>query len=306
MRHLRILALALLVAPVARSHAQADFTVADASSSGTYAKMLSEIVQHCPSDVLHIVEVKSDGGAPENLDALANNKVRAAFLHSDVYFANAQSDPMTYGSLQVLVALYPEQIHVLALRQSKTSKKGMSFGKQEFNSLADARDFVVGAAGGGVFTAKILSGQGNGGFRVTSYTNGAAVIAALNSGEIAAAIFVGAQPLPNLEKLDKTMYKLIPIGETISGSVSGVYRPATVNYPGLTNGPVKTMAPTAVLLTRKYNTPAMVDAQRTFRRCFEQHLDELKDTGSSNWGAVDLSLRIPNMTYYEIPAAVKR
>lgn len=284
-----IFGLILLAATsVALADDGSSITIAADSSSGTYRKMLTEIIGVCSSDDFNIVEAKGvSGGAPGNLDALVNNKVAAAFLHSDVYFANAQSDS-SYGKIQTLVALYPEQIHVLALRESKTSKVGYtSFGKQEFNSLVDTKGFKVGAAGGGVFTARILTGQGEGGFQVVAYDSGKQVIDALNSGEIAVAIFVGGAPLPNLEALPKNVYKLLPIGENIASKVGGVYRPSTVNYNGITNGPVKTLAPMATLLTRKYSTVGKITAQRHFRDCFVAHVDELKDNGSPAWQSVE-------------------
>lgn len=259
--------------------------VADDSSSGTYKKMLGEIIGVCSTDQFEVAEASGvTGGAPGNLDALVNNKADAAFLHSDVFYASSQADP-SYNKFQTLVALYPEQIHVLALRVSKTKKPGMmSFGTQDFNSLADLKGYKVGAAGGGVYTARILTGQGEGGFSVVPFDTGSAVIAALDSGDIGAAIFVGAAPLPNLEKLNKTQYKLIPIGETIGSRVQGVYRPAKINYPGLTNGPIATMAPMATLLTRKFSTPAKITAQAKLRTCLENGgIAQLQDTGSRNW-----------------------
>jgi len=298
---LKFLALMLGLAVMPSLSAQHTFVIADDSSSGTYKKMLGEIIGVCSTDDFNIQEAPGvTGGAVGNLEALVNNRANAAFLHSDVFFANAQADP-TYKRFQTLVALYPEPIHVLALKTSKTKKPGtFSWGTQDFNSLADMRGFKIGAAGGGVFTARILEGQGEGGFTVQAYDTGSDVINALNNGDIAGAIFVGAAPLPNIEKLDKNTYKLLPIGESIASRVQGVYRPANINYRGLTNGPVKTLAPIATLLTRKYTTPERIALQRKFRQCFYRHLGDLQDTGSPNWQSVD-----PNdhgvLDWYEIP-----
>lgn len=293
----------LIVASIAPAvKAQDQFTIAASSSTGTYAKMLGEIIGVCSDDRFNISEAHGiTGGAPGNLDALINNKAQAAFLHSDVFFANAMADP-SYSRYQTLVALYPEPIHVLALRQSKTSKLGMtSFGKQEFNSLSDAKGFKVGAAGGGVYTARILTGQGDGGFEVVPFDKGDDAIAALNNGTVALVLFVGAAPLPNLEKLNKSQYKLLPVGENIANRVATVYRKdITINYPGLTSGPLKTLAPMATLLTRKYSTEKMVNIQRHFRDCFNKNLDALKDTGSPNWQSVEVGDH-GVLPWYEIP-----
>lgn len=277
-------------------------TVAADSSSGTYAKMLGEIIGVCNSDKLDIEQAKNGGGAPGNLDALVNNKAQAAFMHSDVYFANSQADS-SYAKYQTLIALYPEPIHVLVLRQSKTKKQGLTnFGYQQFATLSDLKGFKVGAAGGGVFTARILTGQGEGGFTVVQFNTGGDAISALQNGQIDAAIFVGAAPLPNLEKLSGATFRLIPVGDNIGSHVSTVYRSASINYSnGLTNGVLKTIAPVATLLTRKYSTPAKVAAQREFRNCFYRNLDQLKDDGSPNWQSIEANDH-GVLPWYEIPS----
>lgn len=279
------ISVAVLLLACSFAFSQTQIRVAADSSSGTYNKMLGEIISVCSDDSLSINPASGvTGGAIGNLDALVNNKADVAFLHSDVYLYNAQSDP-SYNKFQTLVAGWPEPIHVLVLRQSKTKKRGaLSFGTQEFNSLSDLAGFNVGAAGGGILTAKILSGQGGGNFsNIVDGGNGAGVKSALDNGEIAAAIFVGAAPLPNIEKLDRATYKLIPVGEAIAQRVGNVYRSAKISYPGLTNGPIATVAPLATLITRKFSTPAKIEAQTKLRDCVTRKLPELQDTGSSNW-----------------------
>jgi len=278
-----------------------NFVVADDSSSGTYKKMLGEIISYCSNEQLNITEAAGvTGGAVGNLDALVNNKAQAAFLHSDVFFATSQADP-TYKRFQTLLALHPEPIHVLALRDSKTAKKStLTFGKAEFRNLGDVAGYAVGAAGGGVYTAKILKGQGDGGFDIVTFNSGKEVLEALEQGQIAAALFVGAAPLPNLTALDKSKFKLLPIGEAITAKVKGVYRPVSINYAGLTGGPIPTLAPLCTLMTRKFSTPEKVGMQKQFRECFAKHLNELKDTGSPHWQQVEANDH-GVLDWYEIP-----
>jgi TRAP-type uncharacterized transport system substrate-binding protein len=179
-------------------------------------------------------------------------------------------------------------------------KAGIMRNAVEFNSLSDIKGYAVGAAGGGVLTSRVMKRQGDAGYTVNSYNSGAEVIAALDKGDIAAAIFVGAAPLPNIASLDKTKYKLIPVGEAIASRVKGVYRPATINYSGLTSSPVQTIAPMAVILTRKYSTPKKVAAQRHFRDCLAKNLPELKDNHSPNWQQVEANDH-GVLDWYEIP-----
>lgn len=288
------------------SFAQTTIRIAADSSSGTYNKMLGEIIGVCNDDSLNIVPAnEGGGGAIGNLDALFNNKADAAFLHSDVYLYDAQSDP-SYNKFKTLVAGWPESIHVLALRQSISKKHGtLSFGKQDFNSLADFNGYTVVAAGGGVLTGRILSGQGGGNFTVTDAGSGTNVIAMLDSGKADAAIFVGAAPLPNIEKLDKSKYKLLPIGESIASRVGNVYRPVKINYPGLTSGPLTTMAPLATIVTRQFSTPEKVSAQERFRTCVAKNLPRLQDTGSPNWQDVTPGDHgIASIPWLDLPATI--
>lgn len=304
-RSFSLIAMILVVA--CSMFGQTTFRVAADSSSGTYNKMLGEIIGVCSTDNFQIQPMNSNGGgAVGNLDALVNNKVDAAFLHSDVYIFNANTDA-SYNRYKTLIAGWPEPIHVLVLRTSKTKKAGtFSFGTVTINSLSDlmGSNFKVGAAGGGVKTATILSQQGGGNFTVMDMQSGGAVIPALDNGTIDAAIFVGAAPLPNFDKINKANYKIVPIGDAIGGRVSNMYRTAKINYPTLTNGPITTLAPIATLISKNFSTPAKVQGQAMMRKCVADKIGELQDNGSPNWADVTPNDHgIPTIPWLDLPTA---
>lgn len=308
MKTLRSFSIVILILAVACSaFGQTTFKVAADSSSKTYNKMLGEIIGVCSTDSFQIMPMNANGGgAVGNLDALVTNKVDAAFLHSDVYIFSANTDA-SYNRYKTLIALWPEPIHVLVLRTSKTKKAStFSFGTVIINSLSDliGSNFKVGAAGGGVKTASILSQQGGGNFTVIDLQNGDAVIPALDSGSVDAVLFVGAAPLPNFDKINKANYKLVPIGDSISGRVSNMYRQAKISYPTLTNGPITTLAPIATLLSKSFSTPAKVQGQAMMRKCVADKLGELQDTGSPNWADVVANdPGIPTIPWLSLPVA---
>lgn len=279
--------------------------VADASTSGAYASMVKELSKFCSVDgQLKIQEVAIKGGAKENLLALANNKVSVALLHSDVIYASAQAEPK-YRDLKTLIALYPEEIHIVALRNS-SMKAGAHFGfggkDVTFNSLGDLRGFKVGAAGGGVITARVLTGQGEGGFNVVQYGSGGDLLPALASGQVQAVVFVGGAPLGNIEVLSSDQYKLLPIPDAMKSRLQGIYHNATIDYSNLQSGPVATLAPDAIVLTRSYTRPQMIEPQRRLRQCFYDHLDDLKETPGMHpkWQAVNAANH-GVWTWYDIP-----
>ncbi len=297
----------VLLSSVAMAAEAADkpaaFTVAGHSLSGSYEKMLGEIISTCSDENFEIAQAKGiTGGGTGNLEALANNKANAAMVRSDVVTAITQADA-SYKRFQTLTVLYPEPVHVLVLRESKSKKKGtFAFGTVEFNSLADVtQDYAVGGGGGTIYTLRVLKGQGGGTFNIAPFEDSKAMMAALDNGEIAAAAFVGAAPLPNLQALDKNKYRLIPIGDQIVERVKGIYTTMTVNYSGLSEGPVHTLASKLAILTRKYNTPSKVQAQRHFRDCLSRNLTRLQDDGSPSWQNVQANDR-GVLDWYEIPA----
>lgn len=263
-----------------------EITIAADSSSGTYAATLGQIVKVCSNDQFKVKQAQGiSGGAVGNLQALLDNEVQAAFLHSDVYQAKAGSDE-GYQQIKTLLALYKEPVHVITLRNSLTKHGGhLGYGATtvEFNSLEDTKGYTIGASGGGVITARVLQGQGQGGFQVAEYGKGPEAFAALDKGDVVAVLFVGASPLQNVAKLDSNKYKLIPVGDGIANRVSGWYREARLNYKGLAAGPVKTIAPTTLIMTREYKTAAKRMTQAHFRQCFYQQLEELQDNGTPQW-----------------------
>ena len=271
--------------------------VAADSSSGTYAKALQEIVAHC--DGVNVTQATGvTGGAVGNLDALVNNQAQAAFLHSDVYLSKSMADA-SYGRYQTLVALYPEPIHVVVLNESKSKAKGLNpFAKAAFTTLGDLRDYRVGAAGGGVYTAQILQGQGQGGFEVVSFNNGKEVLDALAAGNIDAAIFVGAAPLPNLQNVQGI--HLIPVGEQIGSRVSTVYRAAKISAYKWQTTPVATLAPLANIMAKKPNSDSRKLILAQFRACFNKALPDLQDEGSPMWENVQPGDH-GTLTWMELP-----
>lgn len=151
-------------------------------------------------------------------------------------------------------------------------------------------------------TASILSQQGGANFQVLDLQSGGAVIPALDNGTIDAAIFVGAAPLPNLEKLNKVNYKIVPVGDAIGSRVSNLYRTAKINYPVLTNGPITTLAPIATLLSKNFSTPGKVQGQAMMRKCVADHLGDLQDNGSPNWADVTANDHgIPTIPWLDLP-----
>lgn len=273
------LALALTVLAFA---AKADpLMVADDSSSGTYAAMTSQLNQVLGENG-GMVSIKNHGGAVGNLEALTSNQCQLAFLHSDVIEYRGKSDGTLKDKYKTLIALYPESVHFVTLnRPVKVGGKeimghvvgGNSITLSEVSQLAGLK---VGAAGGGYITAKFVQMMGEVSYNVIKYDKGDQVLAALNSGEVQCAIFVGGAPLPNLASLDNN-YHLLQIGN-VADKVKAYYQTSVITYANIQTESVTTIAPRCLLVARVYKTPKFVAQLAAFRRAFFNHLDEVKET----------------------------
>lgn len=298
-----LLTLLLFLALDETAHGQT-ITIADDSSSGTYHQIIGEIKQVCDGSGFTIDEKPAGGGALGNLNQLFDNQVIAAVMHTDVLMGKS-ADNDDYKQLKTLVALFPEDAHFIALRQSKTKKLGWSsFGTIDFENVESiGPGYKVGAAGGGVMTLRVLKGTGGATFDIAEFNSGKEMMDALDSGQISVALFVGASPLPNVSKLS-SQYKLVSIGANLASRVSGKYDMSTISYPNL--GTAQTIAPRALIVTWPKHIPWLVKAQTDFRACVYNHLAELQETPGFHrkWKMVD-----PNnhgkWDWYDLPSAQK-
>lgn len=282
------------------------FIVADGSSSGTYKAMFKQMTSFCNADTtgLAVSELESHG-AVENLAKLIDNEANGAFLHSDVIFYRNQSEKLEQR-VQTLLALYPEEVHVLALRNSKAQTEGKfgGFGKKpiDFDFLGDLKGRHVGAAGGGVITATVINNKADLNLSVDEFANGDEALAALNSGAVDAVFYVGGAPLPNIAKLDGGQYKLLAINDSLLPRLQDVYKTARITYTKLSKDQITTVAADALFVTKNYKTPKMVAALAKFRECFYAHLEEMKETTGLHpkWQLVDPANQ-GKWTWFELP-----
>lgn len=275
--------------------------VATGGPSGTYSAMLKQSVQLCGTSIA-IVE-QNTSGSMENINLLTGNQVNAAFVQTDVLYFRARTEDL--GSVKTLVALHPEEVHVLAPMVSLTKEGGVAGIGSKPIMLASVKDLVgrrVGAVGGSAITAQVIRLQAEIAFNVVEFVDNKALLAALQTGAVEAGVLVGGAPLGAVADL-KGDWKLLPFPEDVVGKLKSVYRPARLNYAGIRQMGVPTIATDALFVTREYKTPKFVEALGKFRSCLLAGLDELKETTGMHpkWQAVDASNR-GKWPYFELPA----
>lgn len=263
--------------------------VATGSQKGTYATMFKELNAQCATSLPMIETVTT--GSVQNIDLLTGNQVNAAFTQTDVLYFRSRTEEL--GNVKTLVALHPEEVHVIT-RVSSGIKSGGFVGvggkEIQFNSISDLANYKVGAAGGSYVTAQVIRLQSEIPFQAINYEDSAKALVALGKGEVEAVIMVGGAPLGAVAELPSS-FKLIAIPESVQAKLKGVYKPARLSYTKLNAQGVPTVATDAIFITREYKTDRMKQSLSKFRECFNKTVPELQETTGTHpaWQKVDTS-----------------
>lgn len=285
MKRWKMLAFLISLLSINICSAEQSVLIADGSSSGTYAQFLKEMLPVLEEAGIALDDkAVTSSGAIENLDHLVNNDVSIAFMHADVICHRGKTETSLQDRYETLVSLFPEDVQFVVKHQHKSM-----FDKSEkFNDLNDLAGYKVGAAGGGFITVSMVKLLSEVPYTIIKYDSGAEVLAALDKGEIDAAEFTGAAPLPNLKKLGSD-YKILAIPDSLISRLSTVYQPSQVTYSNMGSQTVRTVSVRCLLVAHVYKTPKMVSLMKTFRRAFYSHLTELQETPGNHkkWQDVD-------------------
>lgn len=276
--------------------------VATGGAKGTYSTMFKELNNVCASEV-PMIEVNTSG-SNDNITMLTGNQVNAAFTQTDVLYFRARTEEL--GNVKTLLTLHPEEVHLLAKADSGIKTGGvMGLGGKALvlNDITSLATYTVGAAGGSFTTAQVIRLQSEIPFQTLQFNDNDALLAALNAGQIQAALLVGGAPMGQIAALAGG-YKLLPIPESVAAKLKGVYRTARLNYPKLGAAGVPTVATEAVFVTREYKTPKMLSSLSKFRACALSKIDELKETTGTHpkWQAVDPANH-GKWSWFDLPAA---
>jgi len=278
--------------------------VSTGGSTGTYSRTFKEMSGIC-SQQLPIAEVNSSGSV-QNIDRLTGNEVNGAFVQTDVLFFRSRTEDLS--NVKTLLALYPEEVHVIGLAVSGIKEGGtMGFGAKnvQLNSVNDLVGRTVVAAGGSYITAQVIRLQTEIDFKIIEVASADDALKAVSSGTAHAAVLVGGAPLPNVSALDKN-FKMLSFPEATVAKLKNVYRPSKLNYSKMGAAGVATVATDALFVTRTYTTPKFVDGLSKLRGCIIGNLAELQETTgmSPAWQKMDPTNK-GKWAYMDLPVAKK-
>lgn len=293
----RIFAAILAIALSTTVLAQEKFIVAGGGGlkkGSTYSQMLGELSGVCSSDQFQIEEKNTNGGV-QNLELLRGSQVEAAMVPTSVLYAMRMDNPASVSNIKTLFSLHNEEVHLIAY-SGERKEGGYGIGKLKFgqttiayNNADDLKGRPVGAVGGSVIDARVLSDLLKLGFQVISYDDNDKLKAAMVSGEIDAAIVVAGAPSSFVASLPQNQYKLLPIRGNNDTNVA--YSPTKVQYQNLGGRSVDTLSTQALMVSRNFRSPQMLGNLANLRKCFQDNLEKIQDKRGSHpkWQDVDAS-----------------
>lgn len=287
--------------------AQQQLTVSTGSAAGTYSKMFKELAGVCGSQ-MPLVE-KNSTGSVENLDRILNNEVNGAFVQTDALFHRARNEDLS--AIKTLAALYPEEVHIVALANSNIKEGGIAgIGAKAvvLNDITNLAGRTVATWGGSTITAQVIRLQAEIDYKIAEVSNFAEAYKALQQGHVAAIMMVGGQPLDDIAKAGREI-KLLSFPEAVAAKLKSVYVPAKLNYSSLGQGGsgIQSIATEALFVTRSYKTPKIVESLGALRGCFKANVDEIAETTGTHkkWRMVSADNQ-GKWAYYELPNVAQK
>lgn len=274
----------------------------DKKGGSVYSLMFGELNAVCGAGW---GEKETTGGI-NNKNLLIGNQVNAAIVQSDMLEFERRVDPSKVANIKTLIALHPEELHFIA--RADVKKEGGYLGglvgakEVTFNSLADLKGRNVGAVGGSIASASVVAANSGLGFKVLPVANNTELKDKLLKGELDAILVVGGAPHPMVESLPNT-FKILPIPQDLVTklSASKLYAPVKLSYQNLNASGVQSVATQALLVSRVYRSPEMIQQLKDFRACYQANVGKIMDKRGTHpkWQHVDPASR-GNWAWYEL------
>lgn len=277
-------------------------TVAEKS---VYGIMGAELMARCNNNGEFAV-FETKGGGTTNRQLLIENKIEMAFLQPDMLEFARRSNPASVENIRILAHGHTEEVHFIA-RADVKKEGGYVFGikakEVKFDTLSNLAGRTVGAVGGSVDTASVISNTSGLKFGVQRVGSTSELLKALLDGKFDAIAMVVGAPNDAVASLPAS-FKILPIPKDVQQRLvdSKMYTPAKLTYDNLKASGVDTVAVRSVIATRVYASDEMQQSLKKFRQCFYSNINALKDKRGTHpkWQSVDAKLQ-GGAHWYDLP-----
>jgi TRAP-type uncharacterized transport system substrate-binding protein len=281
----------LAIAFTTQAWSQEKFIIAtgDKKAGSVYSTMFGELAATCSTG--DWMEQTTTGGV-QNKDMLLGNKVSGAWLQADMLEFERRLDPSKVENIKTLVAMHQEELHFIARADVKKEGGFMGVGGKEvsFKTLTDLKGRTVGAVGGSISSASVVSANSGLDFKVLPVADSTVLKQMLLEGKLDAILVVGGAPHPLVASLPAS-FKILSIPQDLVTKLasSKLYSSALLSYSNVNASAVQSVSTQALLVTRVYRSKAMIAKLKEMRTCFAQKLGDIQDKNGTHpkWQFVD-------------------
>jgi len=263
------------------------------SATSTYTAMLNDVGRFCPGAKVIMV--------PDTMTAiewLKKKQCDAAMLQGDIRALYMNADP-TMGDGQMLMGgMHLEAYHFIAPGQVKSGL----FSKKTITTVGDLAGLRVGASRSGAVSMRNYMRLTGMQVEVTEYTDVAAVLAAVDKGDVQAGLAVIGAGNASMASVSNAL-KFLPIpADHMAKLTANGYVMQKISYAGKTAGPIPTVATRALLVQRKLNEGDLKETLRLHAKCISKNVGAVADYVGSNqaWETVFFGATVPGLPSVKI------
>ena len=260
--------------------------IATGDQKGTYSQVFKNIQNVCP---LACEDMQTSGGF-DNIMRLITGKADAGIAQVDALDFLKRVDPRVL-KLRSLVALHTNSMHIIVSAQGvKPEGSGWNplASKVVIDNLRQLRGKKVALFGSAQVTALIVSERLQLGFITVDVATKEDGLAKVKSGEVAAMLAMGGQPIGWVEQLSKAEYSLATSEVGDITTLGTPYFNTKLSYPNLNKFGVNSVTVRNDLVTRDFTGPK-ANALSELRSCMATKLQDIKEGNGAHaaWGDVE-------------------
>jgi TRAP-type uncharacterized transport system substrate-binding protein len=255
--------------------------IATGPAGKVYERAFSDMRAVCGAEV-PLCQVPSEGGL-QNLSLLAANQADLALVQLDTLETMMRSGDEGIASLQALLPLHANLLHIVALASGTlvdvTYVMGVAVPHTGhtvvIRKFSELRGLRVAAVGSAQLVARMLDRQTGFGLAIEDVNTDDQAVAKLRSGAVQAIFTLGGWPTPLIARLRSDAGLMLA---EFDMNPQPPYRIAKRSYQNLAQYNVSFLSVPNLLVTRPFKpTGAYGRRVADLQRCLVQHLDELQE-----------------------------